>query len=278
MFARKPAPIQVAWLGYLGTTGVAAVDYLVADPWTCPKSEEPYFVERIWHLPETAFCFTAPQEEVPVAALPAGRNGYVTFGSFNNLNKMTNAVVSLWARVLERTPKSRLFLKAKQLEQQSVRQAVAARFCAHGIDASRLILKQYAPIRAEHLADYHLVDIALDPFPHPGVTTSVEALWMGVPVLTLTGERFLSRQGIGLLMNAGLPDWVAANGDEYVAKSAAFAADLDTLAALRAGLRERVLASPLFDAQRFARHFEAALRAMWKKWLAGRELARQPTS
>ncbi|HXZ91789.1 MAG TPA: tetratricopeptide repeat protein [Burkholderiales bacterium] len=267
MFARKPAPIQVAWLGYLGTTGVAAMDYLIADPWTLLQSEEGYFIEKIWRLPETAFCFTVPREEVPVAALPASSKGHVTFGSFNNLNKIGDAVVSVWAQVLERTPNSRLFLKAKQLEEASVRQGIVGRFAAHGIDPSRLILKEYVSMRAEHLADYNLVDIALDPFPHPGVTTSVEALWMGVPVLTLSGERFLSRQGIGLLMNAGLPEWIAANADEYVGKSAAFAADLDCLATLRSGLRQRVLNSPLFDAQRFARHFEAALRAMWKRWL-----------
>lgn len=268
VFARKPAPIQVAWLGYLGTTGLAAMDYVVADPWTLPASEEQYFVERIWRLPETYVCFNTPHEDVPVAPLPASMNGYVTFGCFNSLHKINDAVIALWARVLERTPASRLFLKAKQLGEESVRQSILARFSAHGIDPARVALKGYSPSRIEHLADYQRVDIALDPFPYPGITTSVEGLWMGVPLLTLAGERFLSRQGIGVLMNAGLPEWIAADGDEYVDKSAAFAADLGGLAALRAGLRQKVLDSPLFDAQRFARHFEAALRAMWKEWLA----------
>lgn len=266
-FARRPAPIQVAWLGYLGTTGVTAMDYLIADPWTLPESEEPYFVEKIWRLPETAVCLTPPQDRVPVAALPALRNDYVTFGSFNNLNKISDATVSLWVRVLDQTRNSRLLLKAKLLDDKSVCEGVSRRFAAHGLDPSRLILKKFAPGRAEHLADYGLVDIALDPFPHPGITSTVEALWMGVPVLTLAGERFHSRQGIGLLMNAGLPDWIAANEDEYVAKSAAFAADWDALAALRAGLRLKVVSSPLCDVQRFARHFEGALRAIWRRWL-----------
>lgn len=267
VFAHKPAPIQVSWLGYLGTTGLAAIDYYVADPWTLPPSEERHFSERIWRLPETYVCFSSPHEDVPVAPLPASSNGYVTFGCFNNLSKINDAVIALWARVLERTPASRLFLKTKQLGEESVRQGIVARFSACGIDPARLDLKGHSG-RAEHLADHRCVDIALDPFPCPGLTTSVEALWMGLPVLTLAGEHFLSRQGIGVLMNAGLPEWVAADADEYVAKSAAFAADTVALAALRAGLRQKVLDSPLFDAQRFARHFEAALRAMWKEWLA----------
>ena len=120
--------------------------------------------------------------------------------------------------------------------------------------------------RADYFAAYNRVDIALDPFPYPGGTTTVEALWMGVPVLTLAGERFLSRQGVGLLMNAGLPDWVAADADDYVARAVAHAGDLPRLAALRAGLRQQVLASPVFDAQRFAGHFESALRGMWHVW------------
>ena len=267
VFAHKPAPIQVSWLGYLGTTGLAAMDYLVADPWTLPPSEERYFVERIWRLPETYVCFSAPHEVVPVPPLPASSNGYVTFGCFNSLHKINDAVIALWARVLEQTPASCLLLKAKQLSEESVRQGIIARFSAHGIDPARLALKGYSPSRIEHLADYQRVDIALDPFPYPGITTSVEALWMGVPVLTLTGERFLSRQGVGLLMNAGLPEWIAASADDYVAKSVAFAADLQALATLRAGLRQRVVGSPLFDARRFASHFEAALRAMWQDWL-----------
>ena len=275
MFAWRPAPIQVTWLGYMGTTGLAAIDYLLADPWTLPESEEAHFSEKIWRLPETYVCFTAPREEVPVGELPARRNGCVTFGSFNNLNKLNDAVVALWARVLERTPASRLLLKAKQFEDASVRQSVAERFGARGVDPARLTLKGHSPSRGEHLADYRDIDIALDPFPYPGITTSVEGLWMGVPLLTLAGERFQSRQGMGLLTNAGLARWIAADKDDYVAKSAAYAADLESLAALRAGLRQSVLASPLFDAPRFARHFEAALRAMWKDWCGRRNLPGQ---
>ncbi len=265
VFAWKPAPIQVSWLGYFATTGVAAIDYFVADPWTLPPDQEAFFTEKVWRLPETRLCFTPPNAKVDVNALPALSNGYITFGCFNNLSKMNDAVVQLWARVLNAVPASRLFLKYQQLAEASVRQSTRERFAVHGIAAERLIFEDYVP-RANYLAAYHRVDIALDPFPFPGGTTTVEALWMGIPVLTLSGERFLARQGVGLLMNAGLPDWIASDHDDYVARAVAHASDLQGLAALRAKLRQQVLASPIYDAPHFAEHFEAALRGMWLTW------------
>jgi predicted O-linked N-acetylglucosamine transferase (SPINDLY family) len=265
VFAWRPAPVQVSWLGYFATTGVAEMDYFMADPWTLPESEEAHFTEKIWRLPETRLCFTPPEAKVEAGPLPALAAGHVTFGCFNNLTKMNDAVVALWARVMASVPNSRLFLKSRQFAEASVRLGVAERFAAHGIDAGRLILEGYVP-RANYLAAYQRVDIGLDPFPYPGGTTTVEALWMGVPVLTLAGERFLARQGVGLLMNAGLPEWVASSPDDYVAKAVSHASNLQRLAALRNGLRQQVLASPIFDARRFAMHFENALRNMWRKW------------
>jgi predicted O-linked N-acetylglucosamine transferase (SPINDLY family) len=265
LFALKPAPVQVSWLGYLATTGLAAMDYVIADRWTLPPSEDACFTEKIWRLPETYLCFTAPEEDVGVGALPARANGHVTFGCFNNLNKLNDAVIALWARVLAGVPSSRLLLKTRQLGDAAVRQSICERFAACGIDPARLILEGFAPSRAGHLGAYQRVDIALDPFPYPGITTSVEGLWMGVPLLTMAGERFLSRQGVGLLMNAGLPQWIAADADDYAAKAVAHAADLESLSVLRASLRQKVLGSPLFDTPRFARQFEAALRGMWRE-------------
>ena len=265
VFAWKPAPVQVSWLGYFATTGVAAVDYFIADHWTLPPDQEAHFTEQIWRLPESRLCFTPPDAEVAVSPLPALTNDYITFGSFNNLSKMNDAVVALWAQVLHAVPGSRLFLKYQQLAEASVRQRTCERFAVHGIAPERLIFEDYVP-RANYLAAYQRVDIALDPFPFPGGTTTVEALWMGVPVLTLAGERFLSRQGVGLLMNAGLPEWVASDPRDYVARAVSHASDLQRLASLRSGLRQQVLASPIFDAPRFAQHFEAALRGMWQTW------------
>jgi predicted O-linked N-acetylglucosamine transferase (SPINDLY family) len=272
VFAWKPAPVQASWLGYFATTGVAAIDYFIADPWTLSPDQEAHFSEQIWRLPETRLCFTPPDADVAVGPLPALANGCITFGCFNNLSKMNDAVVALWAQVLIAVPGSRLFLKYKQLGEATIRQSTCARFAVHGIHPERLIFEGYVP-RANYLASYQRVDIGLDPFPFPGGTTTVEALWMGVPVLTLAGERFLSRQGVGLLMNAGLPEWVANDPSDYVARAVSHAGDLQKLSRLRAGLRQQVLASPVFDAPRFAVHFEAALRGMWQLWCEQNALA-----
>jgi protein O-GlcNAc transferase len=265
MFARKPAPVQASWLGYFATTGVAAIDHFIADPHTLPEGHEAQFTEHIWRLPDTRFCFSPPDAALAVSPLPALSQGHITFGCFNNLSKMNDAVVALWARVLHAVPGSRLMLKAEHLNGASLQHSVTQRFAAHGIEATRLSLTGPSP-RAEYLAAYQHIDIGLDPFPFTGGTTTAESLWMGVPVLTLAGERLVARQGVGLLMNAGLPDWVASNADDYVARAAAHASALPALAALRAGLRQQALASPVFDAARFAGHLDAALRGMWVQW------------
>lgn len=265
LFAWKPAPVQVAWLGYFATTGVTEIDYLIADPWTLPESEEVFFTERIWRLPETRLCFTPPTTDLKVSPLPALTNSYVTFGCFNNLTKMNDDVVALWSRVLISVPGSRLYLKSKQLMEASVRQHTIERFAAHGIDADRLILEG-AESREKYLTAYNRVDISLDPFPYPGGTTSVESLWMGVPVLNLSGKCFLFRQGVGFLMNAGLQEWIASDKEDYLRRATRHALNFQHLADLRNSLRQQVLASPIMDGQRFARHFEAALRGMWQRW------------
>ncbi len=269
VFARKPAPVQVSWLGYFATTGLKEMDYLIADAHTLPESIEQYFTEKIWRLPETRLCFTPPDMDVPVSTLPALRNGYVTFGCFNNLTKMNDKVVELWSRIMTSVPNSRLFLKTKQLNEAAIRQHTAERFAAHKIDASRLIMES-TESREKYFAAYNRVDISLDPFPYPGGTTTVESLWMGVPVLTLNGESFLSRQGVGILMNSGLADWIANDAEEYVARAASYAQDLGQLSTLRLNLRQQVLASPIMDGKRFAEHFGNALRGMWQKWCVKR--------
>ncbi len=264
VFAWKPAPVQVSWLGLPTTTGLAEMDYVLGDPHAIPVEFEHHFTETVWRMPESYVCLTVPASLVNVVPPPALSSGYVTFGSFNNLTKMTDAVVAVWARVLKSVPHSRLLLKTVQLNDPAVCENTRRRFAACGIAPERLLLGGILDSRDEHLAAYNKVDIALDTFPYPGVTTSAEALWMGVPVLSLQGDRFLSGTAGSIARNAGLPDWIAADVDDYVAKAVAFASDLDCLASLRAGLRQQVLASPLFDAPRFARHFENALWGMWQ--------------
>jgi predicted O-linked N-acetylglucosamine transferase (SPINDLY family) len=200
-------------------------------------------------------------------------NGYVTFGSFNKLGKLTPDVVSLWARVLHAVPESRLLLKTMQFTEPSLRQDVAQQFAQHGITSSRLMLEPPVP-RADYLKPFNRVDIALDPFPYPGITTSVECLWMGVPFVTLAGKSFMARQGVGLLNNAGLPDWVADEEDDYVKLAARRAGELQSLQQLRQELRARVLASPIFDAPSFAQNFESAMRGMWGAWCARQQAGR----
>jgi protein O-GlcNAc transferase len=270
VFAWKAAPIQATWLGYFSTTGVAAIDYLIADPVTLRQTEEKYFTETIWRLKQTRLCFTPPSDASPAPGpLPALANGHVTFGCFNHLSKMNDAVVAVWSRLLHAVPGSRLFLKSPPLADAQVRQQTIARFSQRGIDASRLLFEGLSAKQA-YLAAYCQVDVALDPFPYPGGTTTMEALWMGVPVLTLEGERFLSRQGVGLLKTAALDAWIATDENDYVERGAALAADLPALAALRARLREQVRASPLCDAPRFAADLTAALREMWRRWCRDR--------
>lgn len=265
MFAWKPAPVQVSWLGYCATTGVAAIDYYLADAWTLPGEQEAAFSEKVWRLPDSYICFARPSVEIAVAEPPVLKTGSITFGSFNNLAKMTDAVVERWARILLAVPGSRLLLKASQLGDDAARQRLAGRYAKFGVAADRLVLEGATPGRAEHLAAYHRLDIGLDPFPYNGVTTTMEALWMGVPVLSLAGDRFLARQGLGILTQAGLSEWVAADADDLVAKAIAFAGDHARLAELRSGLRAQLLSSPLLDAPRFARGFEDALWGMWRK-------------
>ena len=262
VFAWKPAPVQATWLGYFATTGVEAIDYFIADEYGVAEGEEAFFTEKLWKLPHTRLCFTPPDLVVNVMPPPSLQAGYVTFGCFNKLTKMTEAVVKLWARILEAVPESRLLLKANMLNSESQCRSVIERFAAHGIARERLQL-QGPSSRVDYLAAYGQVDIALDPFPFTGGTTTVEALWMGVPVLSLNGDRLLSRQSASILRNVGLDDWIAKSQDEYLAKAIGFAQNINALAPLRSASRQRLIQSPVCDAPRFAVQFEQALRAMW---------------
>ena len=267
LFAWRPAPVQASWLGYFASTGLPAMDYLLGDAHVLPSDAQAFYTERLWRLPDSYLCFTPPAEQVAIGPLPLAAQGHVTFGCFNHLMKMNEGVVDVWARILHAVPHSRLFLKAKQLDDAPTRETTLARFAARGIDASRLTLEGRSP-RAEYFAAYNRIDIALSPFPYPGGTTSVEGLWMGVPVLCRRGDRFLSNICASMLHSAGLADWIAADSDDYVAKAVAFAADAPRLAALRSSLRTTLVASPLCDAARYARNLETALEAMWRDGVA----------
>ena len=262
IFAWKPAPVQASWLGYFASTGLPQMDYLLADPVSVPENHRQHFSETIAYLPDTRLCFTAP-EAPPVAPLPVLRNGYITFCCFQTLSKIDNAVLKAWSSILAGLPSARLRLQNAQLASPAVRQHLQQQLQNHGIDPERVML--FGPCnRADYFAAHAEVDIALDTFPYPGGTTTCEALWMGVPTLTLTGTSLLARQGASLLTCAGLLDWVAESPGEYVTMAIRHASDTSALGALRHSLRTQVQDSPLFDAARFARNLEHVLEELWK--------------
>ncbi len=266
VFAHRPAPVQVKWVGCQNnTTGMDAIDYFISDSVETPAHHEPWYTEEIVRLPDSYVCYEPPHYAPAVAPLPAISNGHITFGCFNNLTKVNRQAVALWSRLLKGAPASRLILKAKQLNDAAVRARYQAMFAAHGIAPERLDLLGYS-LHAELLAHYSDVDIALCPIPYSGCLTTCEALWMGVPVVTMPGEIFAHRHSASFLGTVGLTDWLATTPEQYLQIAERHCGDLDGLAALRAGLRERVRRSPLCDAPRFAGNLEAAFRRMWRHW------------
>jgi protein O-GlcNAc transferase len=265
VFARRAAPVQVSWLGYGATTGLAQVDYRLADGWTDPDDgeAEAWWTERLWRLPGGYLCYSPSPSPLP----PERRGGDVIFGSFNNLAKLNPAVVALWARVLNAVSGSRLLLKAKQLADPDVGGRLRAEFAAHGVDPARLEFADRVVSREEHLAMYGRVDVALDTFPWNGVTTSCEALWMGTPVVTLAGDRSTARYGVTVLTNAGFGEWIAESPDGFVDIAGRLAAARPQRSAVRA----RMAASRLTDGARGARELEDALLGMWRCRQDGRK-------
>jgi predicted O-linked N-acetylglucosamine transferase (SPINDLY family) len=268
VFAMKPAPVQVTWLGFFASTGIEQIDYVLGDRYVLPPEEAHHFIEKPWHLPDGYLCMTPPEHDVPVGPLAMKANGFVTFGYLGKLAKMTDDVLDLWVRVLREVPGSRLLIKAHELDRQHAVDATLRRFAARGVDAAQLLLEGGSK-RDEYFKTYHRVDIVLSPFPYPGGTTTAEALWMGVPVVAMKGDRFLGHICESVLHSAGFGDWIASDAAGYIANARELAGDCDALARLRAGLREHALASPMCDAHRFARNFEDALDGMWQAYEQG---------
>lgn len=266
LFAWKPSPIQLSWLGYFASTGVPGIDYVLSDPVAVLPEHRAQFTEEIWYIPNTRLCFTPPTKinESLVAPLPAIKNSYITFGCFQGMAKITDEVISLWSEVLKEIPTSKIRIQNKHLSCKIAQSTMLKRFEVLGIDTDRILL--CGPVgRDQYLLDHAKVDMILDTFPFTGGTTTCEALWMGVPTLTLNGDTMLKRQGASLLMCAGLEEWIVDDKNSYVYQAVYFANRLDDLAELRSHLREKVFASPLFDASLFARNFENALLDIWFK-------------
>lgn len=264
VFARKPAPVQVTYLAYCGTTGLTTIDYRLTDPYLDPPGEnDQYYSETSIRLPKSYWCY--PVVDAPdVKPVPALQTGHITFGCLNNFGKVTTPTLAVWAQLLQALPNSKLLLHGKEGRH---RDRVRAFFAAQQISDDRLQFNEFLPIN-KYLQAYEQIDIALDPFPYGGGTTTCDALWMGVPVVTLSGETAVGRGGRSILSNAGLPELVACNTEDYVRIARDLARDLPRLSRIRSTLRARMRQSPLMDAHRFTRGLEAAYRDMWHRWCA----------
>ncbi len=264
--ARRPAPVQITQFGYPNTTAMTAIPYRITDPYLDPPGRtDPFYTEELIRLPEIAWCFQPPPCPLP-NRLPALESGRFTFASFNKLSKYTGEVIALWAQVLKAVPGSRLLLAASGSRgDDRIRQA----FERHGVGGQ----VEMRPRRGvgDYMKMYHEVDVGLDPFPFTGGVTTCDALWMGVPVISLAGSTCVARQGVSFLSNVGLADWVAQTPEAVVDVARRWAADLPALARLRAGLRDVVQQSPLVDGQRYVRHLERVYRDLWRRWCASRD-------
>jgi predicted O-linked N-acetylglucosamine transferase (SPINDLY family) len=268
LFARRPAPVQVAWLGYPDTTGIAEMDYRITDADADPEGDVDHqYSEKLVRLAGGFLCYAPDADSPPVSKSPALVSGRVTFGSFNNLAKVTPDLIGLWSGILGALPNARLIMKAHALGSEDARKTVLTRFEHHGIAAERVELHAAELSSQGHLARYGELDIALDTYPYNGTTTTCEALWMGVPVISLAGRTHASRVGASILARVGLKDLVASTPEEYLRKATVLAADGPRLRELRAGMRDRMRGCALLDARGFARNLEAAYRQMWARRL-----------
>ncbi len=267
ILAYKPAPLQITYLGYPYTTGLQSCDYRLTDEVSDPPGlTEDHYTEKLLRLPVCSWCFQPPAFDVPVAAAPLEKNGRITFGSFNTCNKINDAVLDAWGRIMTRVPDARLLIKSHGLGDAQVRAAFVARLQSRGVDEQRLVIMGREPETARHLALYAEVDIALDTFPYNGTTTTCEALWQGVPVVCLEGKTHVSRVGQTLHQAVVLEDLTGRDVDGYVEHAVRLANDLGRIRELRRSMRERMQSSPLCDQPAFARNLEETLRGAWREW------------
>jgi len=266
IFFYKPAPIQASWLGQ-GSTGISEIDYFIGSPHITPKTEEDHYIEKVLRLPEISQCFTPPNFEVEINNLPANKNNFITFGCANKLSKINEEVIILWSKILKSIPGSKIYLKNKNLENPNIAEQFLKKFEYHEIKRERIILLGESSTRKELLKFYNKIDIALDPFPFQGNTSTCEAVWMGVPVLTLKGNRYLFHFGESINFNLGMSEWVANSKEEYISKAIKFSSNLEELSKIRITLKEKALQSPVFNAPRFANNFSDLLWKMWDEFI-----------
>ena len=266
VFAKKPAPVQISWLGYPGTTGLPTIDYRLVDAITDPEGEaDSWHSEQLVRLPGCFLCYQPPAEPITPGPPPCQRTGRFTFGSFNNPAKLNPPLLAIWATILKDVPGSRLLLKGKHLDNPKVQATLTRVFSDHGLDGTRLSFSPYLPSPGEHLALYNDIDLCLDPFPYNGTTTTLEALWMGVPVLTLLGPRHAGRVGASLLHSLGLPGLITDTPQAYIKTAIHLASDTSPLVPRGEALRRQLLKAEVCNPQLFAQRVEAIYDRAWQR-------------
>ena len=261
----KAAPIQMIWMGYVNTTGIEEIDYIVADPNLIKKNEEDLYSEKIIKLPKIWNCHSGIDTDIKVGDLPFLKNNYITFGSFNNSSKINKDVIETWSQILLKKNKSKIIIKAPSVDSEIAQENILKNFKEFNVDSSRVLFSKREGKRDDHYKLYNKIDISLDTFPYPGVTTSIESIWMGVPVLTLKGNNFVSRCGESINLNLGMPKFIAENKNEYIDKALSLTEDLNDMIEIRKSLRQKALNSPLFDTKNFGQDFYNLLNTVWFK-------------
>lgn len=269
LFALKPAPIQMTYLGYPHSTGLQTIDYRISDVHADPEGmTECFHSEKLLRFKQTAWCFQPPSNLPEVVNPPSLETGRITFGSFNNSIKISPLLIEIWSKLLHQIPSSRLLLKSRHLGDNGLKEYFYQHFSKHGISSDRVELFPWEPTTEQHFASYQKIDIALDTFPYHGTTTTCEALWMGVPVITLAGKTHASRVGVSLLSNLNLSELVADSAADYIRIALELTKNPQKLKTLRIGMRERMKASPLLNAGCFAQDLEKLYRTAWQQWCA----------
>lgn len=267
IFANKPAPIQISWASYLASTGIPEIDYIIADPYVVPENEDKNYIEKIWRLPNIWNALsTSDIKHIDTDETPAIKNGFITFGCFSNVKKINDEVISVWSKIINSVKGSKLFLKSDKFLIKGFKKEFFDKFKFHGVDQSKLIFEKQSS-RDELLKSYNKVDIALDTFPYSGGTTSIELSWMCVPLLTLVGDRFISRCGESVNNNLGMTEWIATNEEEYINKAIRFSGDIKELQLIRNELRANSRKSNLFNIDLFSNNFKDALYKIWQIYL-----------
>lgn len=269
IFKKKPAPVQVSWLGYLNSTGLHEIDYIIADNFTLPLNEDSKFKEKIYRLKDVWTNLTPLNDDIGTKSDPVLNNGYITFGSFNNISKINLNVINVWSKIINSIPNSKMLIKSEKFDDEIIKKNFLDLFLKfNNVKPSQLILEGYSKTRKEMLLRYNDVDIVLDTFPYPGHTTSLEASWMCVPIITMMGNSFISRCGESINANLDMKEWICANEDDYIKKAIFFAKDIDRLNLTRSKLKNFSRQSVLFNNSLFANNFSNALKSIWSLYLS----------